>query len=103
MSLVEDTGFDAIDGGPLAESWRHQPITGAYCTELTRSELQKALAVPTVPVPHSGASRWSRSSWLSATVTRPRTSSVCTGPRALKAGSVATPNENKISDAYRRR
>ena len=45
MSLVEDTGFDAIDCGPLAESWRQQPITGAYCTELTRSELQKVLAV----------------------------------------------------------
>lgn len=27
MSLVEDTGFDAIDGGSLAESWRQQPIT----------------------------------------------------------------------------
>ncbi len=45
MSLVEDTGFDAIDGGSLAESWRQQPITAAYCTELTADELRKALAV----------------------------------------------------------
>jgi predicted dinucleotide-binding enzyme len=44
MSLVEDTGFDAIDGGSLAESWRQQPITAAYCTELTADELRKALA-----------------------------------------------------------
>lgn len=44
MSLVEDTGFDAIDGGPLAESWRQQPITRAYCTELTADELRAALA-----------------------------------------------------------
>ena len=44
MSLVEDTGFDAIDGGPLAESWRQQPITAAYCTELAADELRKALA-----------------------------------------------------------
>ena len=27
LSLVEDTGFDAIDGGTLAESWRQQPGT----------------------------------------------------------------------------
>jgi predicted dinucleotide-binding enzyme len=45
MSLVEDTGFDAIDGGSLAESWRQQPITAAYCTELTADELRKALSV----------------------------------------------------------
>ena len=45
MSLVEDTGFDAIDGGPLAESWRQQPITRAYCSELTADELRAALAV----------------------------------------------------------
>jgi predicted dinucleotide-binding enzyme len=44
MSLVEDTGFDAIDGGALAESWRQQPITSAYCTELTADKLRAALA-----------------------------------------------------------
>ena len=44
MSLVEDTGFDAIDAGSLAESWRQQPITRAYCSELTADELRAALA-----------------------------------------------------------
>jgi 8-hydroxy-5-deazaflavin:NADPH oxidoreductase len=44
MSLVEDTGFDAIDGGSLDESWRQQPITRAYCSELTADELRAALA-----------------------------------------------------------
>jgi predicted dinucleotide-binding enzyme len=44
MSLVQDTGFDAIDAGPIAESWRQQPITAAYCTELTAGELRAALA-----------------------------------------------------------
>jgi predicted dinucleotide-binding enzyme len=44
MSLVEDTGFDAIDAGPLAESWRQQPITSAYCTELGADQLRDALA-----------------------------------------------------------
>jgi 8-hydroxy-5-deazaflavin:NADPH oxidoreductase len=45
MSLVEDTGFDAIDAGSLAESWRQQPITSAYCTELGADELRAALIV----------------------------------------------------------
>jgi 8-hydroxy-5-deazaflavin:NADPH oxidoreductase len=43
-SLVEDTGFDAIDGGSLAESWRQQPITRAYCSELPADHLRAALA-----------------------------------------------------------
>lgn len=44
QSLVEDTGFDAIDGGSLAESWRQQPGAPGYCTELTAAELRNALA-----------------------------------------------------------
>ncbi|PCC67219.1 3-hydroxyisobutyrate dehydrogenase [Nannocystis exedens] len=44
MTLVEATGFDAFDSGTLAESWRHQPGSPAYCTDLTRSELPAALA-----------------------------------------------------------
>jgi hypothetical protein len=42
MSLVEDTGFDAIDGGSIAESWQ-QPGTPGYCAEQTIEELQSAL------------------------------------------------------------
>jgi 8-hydroxy-5-deazaflavin:NADPH oxidoreductase len=44
MSLVEETGFDAIDGGTLAQSWRQQPGTPAYCAEQTIEELETALA-----------------------------------------------------------
>ena len=44
MSLVEDTGFDAIDAGPLVESWRQQPGTRAFCTDLTAEDLRSALA-----------------------------------------------------------
>jgi len=44
MSLVDDTGFDPYDAGPLAESWRQQPMGPAYCTELTLDELPAALA-----------------------------------------------------------
>jgi len=42
--LVDLTGFDTVDGGSLAESWRQQPGTPAYCTELTKAELKHALA-----------------------------------------------------------
>ena len=44
MRLVEDTGFDAVDAGTLADSWRQQPGAPAYCTDLTRDELPPALA-----------------------------------------------------------
>lgn len=44
MKLVDDAGFDSLDAGDLAGSWRHQPGTPAYCTELTMSELKAALA-----------------------------------------------------------
>lgn len=44
MKLVDDTGFEPVDAGVLAESWRLQPGTPAYCTELTADELGRALA-----------------------------------------------------------
>ena len=43
MELVEATGFDALDSGSLFDSWRQQPGTPAYCTELTANELRSAL------------------------------------------------------------
>ena len=44
MALVDDTGFDPFDAGTLAESWRQQPGTPCYCTDLTRQEMPGALA-----------------------------------------------------------
>lgn len=44
QKLVDDAGFDPLDAGDLAASWRQQPGTPAYCTELTLSELKAALA-----------------------------------------------------------
>jgi 8-hydroxy-5-deazaflavin:NADPH oxidoreductase len=43
IQLVEATGFDALDSGSLSDSWRQQPGTPAYCTELTENELKSAL------------------------------------------------------------
>jgi 8-hydroxy-5-deazaflavin:NADPH oxidoreductase len=42
--LVDQTGFDIVDGGRLADSWRQEPGTPAYCTELSLTELKQALA-----------------------------------------------------------
>jgi hypothetical protein len=44
MALVEDTGFDGFDAGTLADSWRQQPGSPSYCTNLTAEELPAALA-----------------------------------------------------------
>mgnify|MGYP001055490811 CR=1 FL=1 len=41
--VVHELGFDAVDSGSLNDSWRQQPGTPAYCTELTKDELTKAL------------------------------------------------------------
>lgn len=43
-ALVNDAGFDTLDAGTLADSWRQQPGTPAYCTELTLFELPDALS-----------------------------------------------------------
>ncbi|WP_410503753.1 NADPH-dependent F420 reductase [Hymenobacter nivis] len=44
MALVEELGFDAVDGGSLHESWRQQPGSPLYCTDLSADEVRKDLA-----------------------------------------------------------
>jgi predicted dinucleotide-binding enzyme len=41
MQLVEELGFDAVDGGSLRESWRQQPGTPVYGTNLSAAEIQQ--------------------------------------------------------------
>lgn len=43
MQLVDEAGFEPVDAGPLSESWRQQPGTGAYTTDLDVTFLQSAL------------------------------------------------------------
>lgn len=46
MGLVDDMGFDPVDAGLLADSWRQQPSTPAYCcddAEATRRGLAAAV------------------------------------------------------------
>ncbi len=44
MRLVDELGFDAVDAGPLEESWRQQPGTPVYTTDHTTDGLRKALS-----------------------------------------------------------
>lgn len=43
MKLIDEIGFDAIDGGLLSESWRQQPGEPAYCQDLEKENLKAAL------------------------------------------------------------
>lgn len=43
IDVVNELGFDAVDGGSLNDSWREQPGTPAYCTELTKEEIIEAM------------------------------------------------------------
>ena len=42
--LIDGFGFDVVDIGPLAESWRIQPGTPGYTRRMTAEELTAALA-----------------------------------------------------------
>lgn len=43
MNVVNELGFEPVDSGSLGDSWRQQPGTPAYCTELTKEDLTEAL------------------------------------------------------------
>ncbi|MBO9702352.1 MAG: NAD(P)-binding domain-containing protein [Sporocytophaga sp.] len=42
-TLVNDSGFDSLDCGSLQDSWRQQPGSPVYCTDLTLSQLKKSI------------------------------------------------------------
>jgi predicted dinucleotide-binding enzyme len=42
--LLDEVGFDAVDAGPLSESWRIEPDTPGYGPRRTAEELRKDLA-----------------------------------------------------------
>ncbi len=47
IDFLDRIGFDAVDIGPLSESWRIEPGTAGYGTELTAAELEAAAAAET--------------------------------------------------------
>jgi len=53
MELVDQIGFDPVDAGALAESWRQQPGTPAYGSDLPAGGLRRALAQATPERPRA--------------------------------------------------
>ena len=54
LQLVDELGFDGVDAGSLDESWRQQPDTPVYGTDLDADSVRRALA---------GASRERKPEW----------------------------------------
>ncbi len=44
MRLIDELGFDPVDAGTLDESWKQQPGTPVYATNLDAAGVQRALA-----------------------------------------------------------
>lgn len=44
MGLVDQIGFDAVDAGTIAESWRQQPGTPVYGTDYDSAGVRRALS-----------------------------------------------------------
>ena len=42
-TLIDDSGFDCLDCGTLQDSWRQQPGSPVYCTDLTAEQMPAAL------------------------------------------------------------
>jgi hypothetical protein len=55
MQLLEELGFDAVDTGGLDESWRQQPGTPVYTTDLDADDARRALSQARL----QRAARWS--------------------------------------------
>jgi predicted dinucleotide-binding enzyme len=43
IGLVDELGFDGVDAGPLADSWRQQPGTPVYTADLDAEGVRRAL------------------------------------------------------------
>jgi 8-hydroxy-5-deazaflavin:NADPH oxidoreductase len=44
LRLIDELGFDGVDAGPLDQSWRQQPGTPVYGTDLDAAGVRRALA-----------------------------------------------------------
>jgi predicted dinucleotide-binding enzyme len=42
--LINESGFDSYDQGTLQDSWRQEPGSPAYCTDLTLGQLMRSLS-----------------------------------------------------------
>jgi 8-hydroxy-5-deazaflavin:NADPH oxidoreductase len=44
IELLDEIGFDGVDAGSLDDSWRQQPDTPVYGTDLDAAGVRRALA-----------------------------------------------------------
>jgi len=44
-SLINDSGFDSYDHGTLQDSWRQEPGSPVYCTDLTLKQMKKSITI----------------------------------------------------------
>jgi 8-hydroxy-5-deazaflavin:NADPH oxidoreductase len=56
MAIIDEVGFDPVDSGPLADSWRQQPLTPGYCCDFDAPTMRKALDAA---VKGEASTRWS--------------------------------------------
>jgi predicted dinucleotide-binding enzyme len=42
-TLIDDSGFDTLDYGTLQDSWKQQPGSPVYCTDLNLIQLEKSI------------------------------------------------------------
>jgi predicted dinucleotide-binding enzyme len=61
LKVIDELGFDGLDAGGLAESWRQQPGTPVYGTDLDADGVRRAL---------SAASRYRTAEWRAAASSR---------------------------------
>jgi predicted dinucleotide-binding enzyme len=59
LRLIDELGFDAVDAGGLDESWRQQPGTPVYATNLDAAGVRRALseASPERPAEYRAAAK----------------------------------------------
>lgn len=64
MGLTDDLGFDPVDAGSLADSWRQQPASPSFVANLTLARIGEALraATPDRP-PHLSGTPQSPGDW----------------------------------------
>jgi 8-hydroxy-5-deazaflavin:NADPH oxidoreductase len=48
IGLIEEIGFDGVDAGDLGQSWRQQPGSATFCTDLGASRLKEVMRGLTV-------------------------------------------------------
>ena len=96
LELADQLGFDGLDAGPLAESWRQQPGTPVYTTDLALDAARQALADATPEQTAGWRSRHPQNTKLNTAMHPPSR----TGVRFVLANPSDPSRLNEFSDWY---